>query len=73
MCMGMIKRGFDQCSCRLEVGGPGGVRTLDLMTASHARSQLRHRPIFCVITLIRYYSIVPSQVKRAFEPPKLPL
>ncbi len=26
-------------------GGPGGVRTLDLMTASHARSQLRHRPI----------------------------
>src|SRR5579884_1933820 len=25
-------------------GGPGGVRTLDLMTASHARSQLRHRP-----------------------------
>ncbi len=26
------------------VGGPGGVRTLDLMTASHARSQLRHRP-----------------------------
>src|SRR5437762_7892840 len=27
------------------VGGPGGVRTLDLMTASHARSQLRHRPL----------------------------
>jgi integrase len=27
-----------------KVGGPGGVRTLDLMTASHARSQLRHRP-----------------------------
>ena len=26
------------------VGGPGEVRTLDLMTASHARSQLRHRP-----------------------------
>src|SRR5579863_1439666 len=26
------------------IGGPGGVRTLDLMTASHARSQLRHRP-----------------------------
>jgi hypothetical protein len=26
-------------------GGPGGVRTLDLMTASHARSQLRHRPL----------------------------
>ena len=25
-------------------GGPGEVRTLDLMTASHARSQLRHRP-----------------------------
>ncbi len=25
-------------------GGPGGARTLDLMTASHARSQLRHRP-----------------------------
>jgi hypothetical protein len=25
-------------------GGPGGIRTLDLMTASHARSQLRHRP-----------------------------
>ena len=30
------------------VGGPGGVRTLDLMTASHARSQLRHRPTLCV-------------------------
>jgi integrase len=27
-----------------KIGGPGGVRTLDLMTASHARSQLRHRP-----------------------------
>ena len=26
------------------IGGPGGVRTHDLMTASHARSQLRHRP-----------------------------
>jgi hypothetical protein len=26
------------------IGGPGEVRTLDLMTASHARSQLRHRP-----------------------------
>jgi hypothetical protein len=24
--------------------GPEGVRTPDLMTASHARSQLRHRP-----------------------------
>src|SRR5438105_800641 len=28
----------------LESSGPGGVRTPDLMTASHARSQLRHRP-----------------------------
>jgi hypothetical protein len=27
-----------------KIGGPGEVRTLDLMTASHARSQLRHRP-----------------------------
>ena len=26
------------------IGGPGEVRTPDLMTASHARSQLRHRP-----------------------------
>jgi hypothetical protein len=25
-------------------GGPEGIRTPDLMTASHARSQLRHRP-----------------------------
>ena len=32
------------------VGGPGGVRTLDLMTASHARSQLRHRPTSYVMT-----------------------
>ena len=31
-------------------GGPGGVRTLDLMTASHARSQLRHRPTSYVMT-----------------------
>ena len=37
-------------------GGPGGVRTLDLMTASHARSQLRHRPTSCVTTLV---SILP--------------
>ena len=29
-------------------GGPGGVRTLDLMTASHARSQLRHRPAYSI-------------------------
>src|SRR5262245_11790169 len=28
----------------LESSGPEGVRTPDLMTASHARSQLRHRP-----------------------------
>src|SRR5262245_194287 len=26
------------------ISGPEGVRTPDLMTASHARSQLRHRP-----------------------------
>ena len=28
-----------------KVGGPGRDRTDDLMTASHARSQLRHRPL----------------------------
>src|SRR5437016_5808267 len=27
-----------------KIGGPGRDRTDDLMTASHARSQLRHRP-----------------------------
>ena len=27
-----------------EVGGPGGIRTLDLLNAIEARSQLRHRP-----------------------------
>ena len=44
MCIATFYRGFDQCLRGFEVGGPGGVRTLDLMTASHARSQLRHRP-----------------------------
>ena len=34
------------------VGGPGGVRTLDLMTASHARSQLRHRPTKEIYTML---------------------
>ena len=34
-----------------KIGGPGGVRTLDLMTASHARSQLRHRPRQTSITV----------------------
>src|SRR5205823_9698906 len=29
--------------------GPEGVRTPDLMTASHARSQLRHRPVVTTI------------------------
>jgi hypothetical protein len=33
-------------------GGPGGVRTLDLMTASHARSQLRHRPLAILLFLM---------------------
>ena len=28
-----------------KMSGPEGVRTPDLMTASHARSQLRHRPV----------------------------
>jgi hypothetical protein len=28
-----------------EVGGPEGIRTLDLFHAMEARSQLRHRPI----------------------------
>src|SRR5271157_3864020 len=37
-------------------GGPGEVRTLDLMTASHARSQLRHRP---TVALARVESILP--------------
>ena len=37
------------------VGGPGGVRTLDLMTASHARSQLRHRPTAADFTVIHFY------------------
>lgn len=27
------------------VGGPGGIRTPDLVNAIHTRSQLRHRPI----------------------------
>jgi hypothetical protein len=30
----------------MDLNGPEGVRTPDLMTASHARSQLRHRPVF---------------------------
>src|SRR5206468_8680328 len=36
--------------------GPEGVRTPDLMTASHARSQLRHRPV-------EQQSIVAERVK----------
>ena len=36
------------------VGGPGGVRTLDLMTASHARSQLRHRPKPFIFRIVHY-------------------
>ena len=35
-------------------GGPGGVRTLDLMTASHARSQLRHRPKPMILPILHY-------------------
>src|SRR5579883_2367131 len=31
--------------CAAGLNGPEGVRTPDLMTASHARSQLRHRPV----------------------------
>jgi hypothetical protein len=31
---GNVQAGFRPMSCRFEVGGPGGVRTLDLMTAS---------------------------------------
>ena len=29
-------------------GGPGGIRTLDLLHAMEARSQLRHRPLTSV-------------------------
>ena len=35
---------LENCVVIGKIGGPGEVRTLDLMTASHARSQLRHRP-----------------------------
>jgi hypothetical protein len=58
-------------------GGPGGVRTLDLMTASHARSQLRHRPAVSNIRaeLILVYSAIPSKAgfftgRRGFTPPR---
>ena len=40
------------------VGGPGGIRTLDLLNAIEARSQLRHRPIAGVI-LQRWAPLVP--------------
>jgi hypothetical protein len=33
----MIKRGRGQFSCGFEDGGPGEVRTLDLMTASQSK------------------------------------
>ena len=48
-------------------GGPGEVRTLDLMTASHARSQLRHRPTSCVTTLPTTIPYCTFQVKRVFD------
>src|SRR5208337_394052 len=43
------------------VGGPGEVRTLDLMTASHARSQLRHRPTRPMINFYHGHAAVSIQ------------
>ena len=43
------------------VGGPGEVRTPDLMTASHARSQLRHRPIQPMINFYHGYMVLSIQ------------
>ena len=31
-------------NCKTLIGGPEGIRTLDLFHAMEARSQLRHRP-----------------------------
>src|SRR5579862_93511 len=46
------------------VGGPGEVRTLDLMTASHARSQLRHRPPGVIRNLL-FVTCARSAVNKA--------
>ncbi len=35
-----------KCQPVKELGGPEGVRTLDLFHAMEARSQLRHRPVW---------------------------
>jgi len=48
---------------RIFPGGADGIRTRDLVTASHARSQLRHSPRMSKEREL-FLDLTPSKVKR---------